>query len=163
MNKLFNKIKDNNKGFTLVELIVVIAVLAVITVVAAPSYLSYVEKSKAGTDENALGEIAHVAEIEWVGIAAVNGKSGSDKIVTINIDATGNAKITGKAEADKLDAAVEDMLFTVEKKVGDVTTKYYNYVFKSEEYRGKNIQIELDDNGVIIADTTTKLPFSIVK
>ena len=50
MKKLMDRIKKNNKGFTLVELIVVVAVLAVITVVAAPQYIKYVEKSKVGTD-----------------------------------------------------------------------------------------------------------------
>ena len=66
MRKLMDKIKKNNKGFTLVELIVVVAILAIITVVVAPQYLEYVEKSRIGTDENALGEIAHVAEIAFV-------------------------------------------------------------------------------------------------
>lgn len=47
------KIKDN-KGFSLVELIIVIAILAVLVVVLAPQYLKYVEKSRNATDlENA--------------------------------------------------------------------------------------------------------------
>ena len=77
-----NKIKNNNKGFTLVELIVVIAVLAVITVVAAPQYLSYVEKARIGTDENALAEIAHVAELTYVEAEALDS-SNTKNTVTI--------------------------------------------------------------------------------
>lgn len=78
MKKLFDKIKKNNKGFTLVELIVVIAILAIITVVVAPQYLSYVEKSKEGTDANAAGEMAHAAEIAYIEAsvdATLNGGS----------------------------------------------------------------------------------------
>ena len=66
MKKLMNKIKMNNKGFTLVELIVVIAIIAIITVVVAPQYIGYVEKSREGVDKNAAGEIKHAAEVAYV-------------------------------------------------------------------------------------------------
>lgn len=44
------KEKMNNKGFSLVELIIVIAIMAVLVVVLAPQYLKYVEKSRNSTD-----------------------------------------------------------------------------------------------------------------
>ena len=40
----------NNKGFSLVELIIVIAILAVLIIVLAPQYVRYVEKSRNATD-----------------------------------------------------------------------------------------------------------------
>ena len=44
------KEKMNDKGFSLVELIIVIAIMAVLVVVLAPQYLKYVEKSREATD-----------------------------------------------------------------------------------------------------------------
>lgn len=44
------KEKMNDKGFSLVELIIVIAIMAVLIVVLAPQYLKYVEKSRNSTD-----------------------------------------------------------------------------------------------------------------
>lgn len=40
----------NNKGFSLVELIIVIAIMAVLIGVLAPQYLKYVNNSKVSTD-----------------------------------------------------------------------------------------------------------------
>lgn len=55
--------KKNNKGFSLVELIVVIAIMAVLMVVLAPAMLRYVEKSRIQKDASAVGEIINAANI----------------------------------------------------------------------------------------------------
>lgn len=47
----------NNKGFSLVELIIVIAIMAVLVGVLAPQYLKYVNNSKVSTDITNAGNI----------------------------------------------------------------------------------------------------------
>lgn len=54
---------NKNKGFSLVELIVVVAIMAVLVGILAPAYLSYVEKTRRGTDEDMAEEVRHTIEI----------------------------------------------------------------------------------------------------
>ena len=98
--------KKNNKGFSLVELIIVIAIMAVLVGVLAPQYLKYVEKSRIQADETALDEgrsaivnslsdadvystVATGAKVVFKnsttdGISYTNGAGGSDETTLIN-------------------------------------------------------------------------------
>ena len=79
--------KKNNKGFSLVELIVVIAVMAVLVGVLAPAYLRYVDKAKVQKDVSAVAEV-----VEAVKMAASESdvsKELAGTKVTLNISNTG--------------------------------------------------------------------------
>lgn len=55
--------KMNNKGFSLVELIIVIAIMAILIVVLAPQYLKYVEKSRNSTDVSNATEMVTAMQV----------------------------------------------------------------------------------------------------
>lgn len=52
-----------NKGFSLVELIIVVAIMAILGTVLAPQYLKYVEKTRLQKDNTAISEIANAIKI----------------------------------------------------------------------------------------------------
>ena len=62
MFKLLNK-KKNNKGFTLVELVIVIAILAILVGLLAPQYTKYVEKSRKAADASNMDEMVKVVKV----------------------------------------------------------------------------------------------------
>lgn len=49
--------KLGNKGFSLVELIVVIAIMAILTVVIAPQFMRYIEKSRESVDVQTIDSV----------------------------------------------------------------------------------------------------------
>ena len=62
MFKLLNK-KKNNKGFTLVELVIVVAILAILVGLLAPQYTKYVEKSRKSADVDNMDEMVKAVQV----------------------------------------------------------------------------------------------------
>ena len=87
------KMKKNNKGFSLVELIIVIAIMAVLVGVLAPQFIKYVEQSRRGTDiQNAeqikTAILADMADGKITGCAFENAGASGSKIIAASTIAT---------------------------------------------------------------------------
>ena len=80
------KKEKNNKGFTLVELVIVIAILAILVGLLAPQYTKYVEKSRKAADASNMDEMVKVVKV-YAADPANNLKAGAYKI-TIGDTAT---------------------------------------------------------------------------
>lgn len=63
LKELRNKVKKNNKGFSLVELIVVIVILAILIGVTIGGIYQYVNKSRTNTDVNNASSITSALSV----------------------------------------------------------------------------------------------------
>ena len=98
--------KKDNKGFSLVELIVVIAIMAVLMVVLTPALLRYVEKGRLQSDNTAIAEIANAAKIACAS-EAINTEMATNKPVVITIPLTTPDLLTYDKEVPKFKAEMD--------------------------------------------------------
>lgn len=134
--ELKNTKKKNNKGFSLVELIVVIAIMAVLMAVLAPTMLRYVEKSRIQKDRSAVSEV----------INAVNNAL-ADETVNDAVKASDSIKVSdGKIEAGTAAAtAGETALITeVTKTIKADSFKLSSKKYKTDSY---TIGVEVGADG----------------
>lgn len=89
--------KMNNKGFSLVELIIVIAIMAILIVVLAPQYLKYVERSRNSTDLQNATELKTAIETYVADPESKEAMADGDTVVlTLSTNAAGTVTGTGK-------------------------------------------------------------------
>ena len=72
--------KNNNKGFTLAELLIVVAIIAVLTAIAIPVFTTQLEKSREATDMSNLR--AAYAEV-MANYLANGAKSSTNTVATV--------------------------------------------------------------------------------
>ncbi len=81
--------KRNNKGFSLVELIVVIAIMAILAVTLAPRLVHYVEKARQASDQEVANAVYNAARLAYTDdTLASSFKSVAKKITVDGLVAT---------------------------------------------------------------------------
>ena len=131
-----------NKGFSLVELIVVIAIMAVLVGVLAPTLIKNVEKSRESTD------VQNLDSMRGAVVTMISNEKNYDALVpasgnatyTVKFSTTG-CKITGNSLADPNKSALETELFET---VG-------NFKAKSKTATGHDIQFTVSSLGKVSA------------
>ena len=103
MFKLLNK-KKNNKGFTLVELVIVVAILAILVGILAPQYTKYVERSRKSADAANLENIVSAVKV-----------AAADQVFADMIPATGSKNVKISIDADKTTITYDSKNITTEK------------------------------------------------
>lgn len=99
VRKSLSPAKKNNKGFTLIELIIVIAIIAVLAAVVAPQYLKYVEKSKAATDKNTAATIEQTINVLCADGTITSGATVTWTVTSGLTSSDDSAVIAGKIQA----------------------------------------------------------------
>jgi prepilin-type N-terminal cleavage/methylation domain len=88
------KKNGQNKGFSLIELIIVITIMAVLTALIAPQLLRYVEQARVAKDAAAIEEMEKAIELAMVDETVFSSIiNGSSRVASIRYFANGKIEI----------------------------------------------------------------------
>jgi type IV pilus assembly protein PilA len=121
--------KKNNKGFSLVELIIVIAIMAILAGALAPALIKYIAKSRRSTDVSNAQTIA-TAVTNALSVEGAYDDAKADTDYTVN--SSKNGGIGGGASSDN----------SFESEVSSQLTG----TFKPKYDKGKSFVIHLDSD-----------------
>ena len=101
--------KKNNKGFSLIELVIVITIMVILTALLAPQLLRYVEQSRYAKDAVAVDEVVRAVELALTNEDAYAQVGTSGFTVTYSKD----GGLTVPAAQDKVAVELEKTLGTL--------------------------------------------------
>lgn len=99
MFRLMEKARKNNKGFSIVELIVVVLIIAIIAVALAPQVVKYVGKARTNVEANNAATIKSAVQAAVAEYEGDNGKIADNVSFTVKKDAVAsNANVETKLD-----------------------------------------------------------------
>ena len=119
--------KNNRKGFTLAELLIVVAIIAVLVAIAIPVFTTQLEKSREATDQANL-RAAYAEQITWLltwdGTSAATPSTVNAKQTQANWQSAGDAEeitIAGGIEGSGFNATASTVGWTVTADTSNMT------------------------------------------
>ena len=143
MLKFLKDKKKDNKGFTLVELVIVVAILAILVGILAPQYTKYVEKSRKAADASNLENLVTV--VKTAAADASDSVPVDEYTILINKDGT-SVKAKATTNQDKIETVVTEF----------AGNKWKNTSLKSSRWTNGEIKavIDVQQNGKITVNYT---------
>ncbi len=134
----------NNKGFSLVELIIVIAIMAILVGVMAPQLIRYIDKTNQSSDVQLLDSVKSAVQTAMLDPDVVAAGGG------FTLDTDGNATMTlgDVFDADKIGDEVA--LTLGEDAAADVEAQ-----LKSKAAKGETISVEIVNSNKVIVSAGT--------
>ncbi|EON89509.1 fimbrial protein [Plesiomonas shigelloides 302-73] len=130
-----NKMKAVNKGFTLIELMIVVAVIGVLAAIAVPQYQNYVAKAELGSALSTLASLKTNVEDQLA-------RDGTFPTAASNTDAT------EKLGAPKLVATTATITATPDSATKGAGSLVYTLVTGSEKVAGATVTLARDGDAV---------------
>jgi len=156
------KTKTNNKGFSLVELIVVMAIMAILAVTLAPRLTHYIDKARQSNDREAVNTIYTAVKLALFD-KAIYDEAILPAISTVDIATTPDSYIIKLKHGTSAVVGTDNGLYTVAGKVwtaGATTNKFLDEIVAVvDDFK---LQSDLaDDNSEIIITIQSQTLFKV--
>lgn len=119
----------NNKGFSLVELIVVIAIMAILAAIAIPTFATFITRANEASDKDFANGIEYAVNIALAGEAkeaeAIKVQVTNKKVtaLTVKIKGVDDELVVIGTDADEEDKIVADIVAVIDDTYELKTTK----------------------------------------
>ncbi len=130
--------KLNNKGFSLVELIIVVAIMAVLIAVLAPQYLKHVETARQSADLDNYQAIISAVQVYYADPTHTTPAAGDYTVAFTS---------TGAFDTTNASAKITDAL-------SDSGVNAAGITMKSNAYKTATLKMNVDANGKYTFTTT---------
>lgn len=142
MLKFLKDKKKDNKGFTLVELVIVVAILAILVGILAPQYTKYVEKSRKAADASNLENLVTAFKTA--------ASDGNDQVPAGTYTITINKTAAKGSTATTLTAPAETTKTTVESVIESYAgSDWKNTKLKSSKWTDADGSVRLEIHATI--------------
>ena len=140
MFKFLRERKKDNKGFTLVELVIVVAILAILVGLLAPQYTKYVEKSRQAADIDNMEEM-----VKAVQVYVVDERTETKDTVDGAAKITLGEHVTVAAIANKTDLSA-----TVTAALEEYVKNYSNIKRKAKQWtEDPYVELTIEKDGTV--------------
>jgi len=139
--------KKNNKGFSLIELIIVITIMAILTALIAPQLLRYVEQSRVAKDLSSIDEVYRAIQISLADETIFKATTTGNTVTFKNGTTDNTSTLTASTGA-----LATDLHKTLGGKL-DTTVVTLNTALVSNTYKGKTITFTITITDGIISVT----------
>ena len=129
----------DNRGFSLVELIIVIAIMAVLTSILAPQLIKYIERARIQKDQTAASEVLRTVQLAMANEGIYNQVVANTSNVTVVVKDNTAISCSG---SDLLEKEVVEIIGT-------------SIDFTSKQHNGKTYTVTITPAGMVSGDVTT--------
>ena len=98
------------KGFTLIELMIVVAIIGILAAIAIPAYQNYIARAESNTGLQAIAPLKTAVEDGYA-----RGLTGASLNVLANLGTTSTASPLGTINATLIDAGTGTLTFTFDR------------------------------------------------
>lgn len=144
--------KKNNKGFSLIELIIAIAILIILTGLLAPQFMKYIEKSRLAKDMQTLDTVYSAVQGAIADEDAYQDLVGKMSETGSTINSKGGIKLEDLMSKDDDKTFAKELTTLLGKSAADIDSSFQSRLAASKK---GNVYVAIDDQMQVVVSYGT--------
>ena len=133
------------KGFTLIELMIVVAIIGILAALAIPAYTDYTIKSRVGEGASLSGGFKTAIEVYWSENGTLAGVPTTITSSTLGLTSVSAEYVSDISILTVSNRPVLEVLLNTDTKLGEASGDCFRYVPAPTRGTGGNLQWDVDE------------------